>query len=54
MWLYNQGRWKPKWKDLRTSNDETQVQANGNGVGIREGMELRWSLGFGLDELDVW
>ncbi len=31
----------------------TQVQANASGVGTRKGIELRWSWGFGLDELGV-
>jgi hypothetical protein len=31
--------------------DETQVQANENMVGTKEGIESRWSWGFGLDEL---
>jgi hypothetical protein len=42
-----------KWKDPKTSNVETQVQTNVDGVGIKEGFGLRWSQGFGLDELDV-
>jgi len=25
MWLYNQGQWKFKWKDPRTSKDDTQI-----------------------------
>ncbi len=42
-----------KWKDSRISNVETQVQANVSVMGIKEGIGLRWSQGFGLDELDV-
>jgi len=38
---------------LKTSNDETHVQANAGGVGTREGIEPKLSQGFGLDELDV-
>jgi hypothetical protein len=34
-----------------TFNVETQVQANANGMGVREGIRLGWSQGFGLD---VW
>jgi hypothetical protein len=41
-------------KNPKTSNDETHVQANVGGVGTREGIELKWSQGFKLDELDVW
>ncbi len=36
-----------------TCNDETQVQADVGGVGTREGIRLKWSQGFKLDELDV-
>jgi hypothetical protein len=54
MRLYKQGWQKPKWKDLKTSNVETQVQANVDGVGVREGIRLGWSQRFGLDKLDVW
>ncbi len=43
MWLYSRGRQRPKWKDPRTSNDETHVQANGGRVGTREGIEPEWS-----------
>ncbi len=35
-------------------NVETQFQADIDGVGVREGIKLGWSQGFGLDELDVW
>jgi len=45
---------RPKWKDSRTSNVKTQVQVDVDKVGVREGIGLRWSQGFGLDELDVW
>jgi len=44
---------RPKWKDSRTFNVETQVQANVGGVRVREGIRIGWSQGFGLDELDV-
>jgi hypothetical protein len=54
MSLYKRGRQRPKWKDLRTSNVETKVQASGDGLGVREGIRLRWSQGFRLDELNVW
>jgi hypothetical protein len=54
MQLYNQRRQRFKWKDPRTSNDETHVQANVGGVGTIEGIESWQSQGFGLDELDVW
>jgi len=54
MWLYKQGRQMPKWKDLNTSNVEIQVQPNVSGVGVKEGIGLGWSQGFGLNELDVW
>jgi len=43
----------PKWKDPKTSNVETQVQTNVDGMGIKEGFRLGWSQGFGLDELYV-
>jgi hypothetical protein len=29
--LYKWGRQKPKWKDLKTSNVETQIQVDENG-----------------------
>jgi hypothetical protein len=48
-----QGQQILKWKDMGTSNVETQVQANVGGVGVREGIGLQWSQGFGLDELNV-
>jgi hypothetical protein len=53
MRLYNQGRQKPKWKDSRSSNVQTHVQANVSKVGVKEGIKLGWSWKFGLDELDV-
>jgi hypothetical protein len=53
MQLYIWGWQKPKWKDPKTSNVETQAQVYVSGVGIREGISLKWSHGFGLDELDV-
>jgi hypothetical protein len=54
MWLYK-WRWKRfKWKDSKTFNVESQVQVNANGVGIRKGIGLRWSQGFGLDDFNVW
>jgi hypothetical protein len=34
---------------LRTFNVETQIQADANGMRIREGIGLGWSQGFGLD-----
>jgi hypothetical protein len=43
----------PKWKDSQTFNDETQVEADASGVGVREDIELGWSQRFGLDELDA-
>jgi len=30
------------------------VQVDASEVGGKEGIELGWSQGFGLDELDVW
>lgn len=54
MQLYNWRWWKPKWKNSKTSNDKTQSQPNACEVRARKGMELRWSQGFRLDELDVW
>ncbi len=54
MRLYNQGQWKLKLKDLKTSKDETQVEVYVGEMGTREGIELGWSWGFGLDELGVW
>jgi hypothetical protein len=53
MRLYNQGRQKLKWKDSRSSNVQTHVQANVSKVGVKEGIKLGWSWKFGLDELDV-
>jgi len=51
MQLYN-WRWqKLKWKDFKTSNDKTQVQAYANEVRAEKGMESKWSPRFGLDEL---
>jgi len=44
----------PKWKDPKTFNVETEIQTNVDGMGVKEGIGLRWSQGFGLDELDVW
>jgi hypothetical protein len=43
MWLYNWRQWKFKWKDSKTSNDKTQVQVDVDEVGIKEGIELKWS-----------
>jgi hypothetical protein len=43
IWLYNQGQQNLKWKDLKTSNDETHVQVDASGVGAREVIELGWS-----------
>jgi hypothetical protein len=54
MWLYKWRHQKPKWKDLRTSNVETQVQIDADGMKIREGIGLGWSQGIRLNELDVW
>jgi len=42
MRLYKQGWQRPKWKDPTTFNVETQVQADVDGVEIREGIKLRW------------
>jgi hypothetical protein len=53
MCLYKQKSQRPKWKDLKTSNVETQVQDDASGVRVKEGVGLGWSQGFGLDELDV-
>ncbi len=47
--LYNQGWQRLKWKDPKTSNDETHVQIDACKVGTREAIELRWSQGFGLN-----
>jgi hypothetical protein len=38
---------------LKTFNVETQVQVDANGMGVKEGVELRRSQGLGFDELDV-
>jgi hypothetical protein len=54
MQSYNRGQQKPKWKDLKTSKNETQVHANVSEGGTREGIKSKWSWGFGLDELGVW
>ncbi len=53
MWLYNRGQQKPKWKDPRIFNVETQAHDDANGLGIREGIRPRWSCRFRLDGLDV-
>jgi len=50
MQLYKRRWQRPKWKDSRTSNVQTQVQADVGRVGVREGIGLGWSQGFGLDE----
>ncbi len=39
-----------RFKDLQC---QTQAQVGVSGVGTREGIELGWSQGFRLDELDV-
>jgi hypothetical protein len=49
MQLYKWGRQRLTWKDSRTSNVETQIQADANEMKIREGIGLGWSQGFGLD-----
>ncbi len=49
MQLYIWGRQRLTWKDSRTSNVETQIQADANEMRIREGIGLGWSQGFGLD-----
>jgi hypothetical protein len=36
-----------------TFNVETQVQVDEDGMGVREGIGLWWSQGFGFDELCV-
>jgi hypothetical protein len=54
MQLYKWGHQKPKWKDLKTYNVETQIQTDENGVGANENIGLGWSQGFVLDELNVW
>jgi hypothetical protein len=43
MWLYNRGWQKPKWKDPKTFNVETHVQANVSKVGVRKRIEPTWS-----------
>jgi hypothetical protein len=53
MRLYKRRQQRPKWKDSRTSNVETQVQVSPYGVGVKEGIGLIWSQGFGLDESNV-
>ncbi len=53
MWLYKWRQQTLKWKNLKTSNVETQIQADEGGVGVKEGIGLGLSQGFGLDELDV-
>ncbi len=52
IWLYKPGWQRLKWKDPRTSNVETQIQVDADGMGVKEGIGLRWLQGFGLDELD--
>jgi hypothetical protein len=54
MRLFRWGWQRPKWKDSKTYNVETQVQVDAYGVGVREGIELGWSQGLRLDELDIW
>jgi hypothetical protein len=53
MWLYKRGWQRAKWKDPKTSNVETQVQVDANGMGVKESIRLGWWQGFGLDELYV-
>jgi hypothetical protein len=43
MQLYRWRRQRLKWKDPRIFNVETQIQTNVDGMGIREGIGLRWS-----------
>ncbi len=38
---------------MKGLKDKTQVQVNVNEVGTREGIELGWLWGFGLDELSA-
>jgi len=38
MWLFKQGWQRPKWKDSKTSNVETQVQTNASGMKVRGGI----------------
>jgi hypothetical protein len=52
--LYSWRWWKPRWKDPRTFNAETQAHAYANGLGVREGIRPRRSCRFGLDGLDAW
>jgi hypothetical protein len=54
MWLYNRRWWKPRWKDTRTSNVETQTHGNVGKLGIREGIGPGWPCRFKLDALDGW
>jgi hypothetical protein len=40
-------------KGPNTSKDKTQIQTNASGMGTWESIQLRWSWGFGLNELGV-
>jgi hypothetical protein len=43
MQLYKQGQQRPKWKDPKTFNVETQIQADACEVGVRESIGPWWS-----------
>jgi len=53
MRLYNRRQQKPKWKDPKTFNVETQTHDNASGLGVGEGIRPKWSCRFRLDGLDV-
>jgi hypothetical protein len=53
MQLYNEEQQKPRWKDPRTFNAETQAQVYVNGLGVKEGTKPRRSCRFGLDGLNT-
>jgi hypothetical protein len=40
-------------KEPKTSKEKTQIQTNVSKVGTREGIELGWLWGFGLNEFGV-
>jgi hypothetical protein len=54
MRLYNWEQWNFKLKDSKIYKNQTHVYVNASKVGTREGIELRWSWGFGLNEVGAW
>jgi hypothetical protein len=53
MQLYSQRQQKPRWKNPNTYNVATQTKVVASGLGVREGIGLKWSCRFRLYGLDV-